>query len=68
MIKPETIVKLKKTYTGYFSDYKGKKLTVMQVISRDSSVDGTMLTILEIPELHLINANHFTEVRNAKTN
>ena len=65
MIKSESIVKLKKTYTGYFEAYKGIELTVMQVIPRDSSVDGTMLTILEIPELHVININHFTEVKNA---
>jgi hypothetical protein len=58
MIRTESIVKLKKTYTGYFEAYKGKKLTVMQVINENR------LTILEIPELHLIDINHFTEVKN----
>lgn len=61
-MKQVKTVTLRDEYDGYFREYKGIELTIDNVFKRDGSIDSDCITVLEIPELHLIKLSNFKVV------
>lgn len=67
MITHGSIVMFIPEYSGYYKELKDKKLTVNQVFPADKH-DESKVTLVNINEMHLINAKWFKEVKNETIN